>query len=68
MALRDRVEKGVNAVLLFGFLILVLGIGLWVLSTSQSLHLSTEAMLIVFGCIFLTFGALAAKVFSRVGD
>jgi len=62
------VEKGVNAALILGFLILVLGIGLWVLSVSQSAHLSGEAMLIIFGCVFLLFGALAARVFSKVGD
>lgn len=68
MALRNAVEKGVNTALILGFLALVFGIGLWVLSISQSAHLSTEAMLIIFGCIFLLFGAFASKVFSKVGD
>jgi cytochrome c biogenesis protein CcdA len=68
MTLRNAVEKGVNAVLILGFLVLVLGIGLWVLSASQSAHLSAEAMLIILGCMFLFFGALAARVFSKVGD
>jgi len=56
----------VNMVLALGFLILILGIGLWVLNLSQQFNLSTEAILVIFGCIFLVFGVLAAKLFSKV--
>jgi hypothetical protein len=66
MALRDRIEKGVNAVLLIGFVVLALGIGLWILSLSERFHASPETMLVVLGCTLLILGALAAKVFSRV--
>jgi len=66
MALRDKIEKGVNAVLLTGFIVLALGIGLWILSLSERFQASLETMLVVFGCMLLILGALAAKVFSRV--
>ena len=68
MVLRDTVEKIINAVLGLGFLIVILGIGLWVFNISQRFRLPMEATLIIFGIIFLLFGALAAKVFSRVGN
>jgi hypothetical protein len=66
--LREKIEKGVNAILLLGFLFLILGIGMWIISISQYFRLSIEGILIIFGCIFLLFGAFAAKVFSRVGN
>jgi hypothetical protein len=64
--LRDTVEKVINAVLGLGFIILILGIGLWVFNISQQFRLPVEATLVIFGCVFLLFGALAAKVFSNI--
>ena len=66
MPLRDTIETIVNIILVLGFIILVSGIGLWILNLSQRLYLSTEAMLVLFGSIFLIFGTLAARLFSRM--
>jgi hypothetical protein len=68
MASRESIEKGVNAVLILGLLVLVLGIGLWMANLLQSVHASAEAMLIVFGLLLLILGAFAAKLFTKVGN
>ena len=66
MSLRNNVERGVNSALALGLIILLLGIGLWLVTLSQRLQLSLEAMLILFGLMFLLFAAMAAKVMSKV--
>ena len=66
MQLRDTIEIIINIVLYIGFIILIFGVGLWIFNFSKSIYLSTEAMLVIFGCIFLIFGTFAAKIFSKV--
>ena len=66
--IRDTVEKIINAVLGLGFIIVILGIGLWVFDLSERFRLPIEATLIIFGMIFLLVGAGAAKVFSGIGS
>jgi hypothetical protein len=68
MVIRDSIETIVNIVLALGFIILVIGIGLWVFNLSQRFCLQKEAMLVIFGCLLLIFGALAAKLFAKVGS
>ena len=68
MRLKDSIEIAVNIALGLGFIILLFGIGLWVFNLSQRFRLSTEVLLIIYGCIFLFMGALAAKVFSKIGN
>ena len=64
--LKDTVEKIVNLVLGLGFIILILGIGLWIFNLSQRFRLPTAVMLILYGATFLLVGAGAAKIFSRI--
>ena len=68
MSARDTAEKGVNFLMALGFILLALGILSWLFSLSQSYSLSGQAMLVIFGCMILILSALAAKVFSRVGN
>jgi cytochrome c biogenesis protein CcdA len=67
MASRDIIEKGVNIALVLGFVALALGIGLWTLSILERFSHSLEAILVVSGLLLLIFGALAAKLFTKVG-
>ena len=67
MSIRNTLEIAVNIALVLGLVILILGVGSWVLTLSQRFHLSTEAILIIFGCMILIFSILAARLFSRVG-
>lgn len=68
LASRETIEKGINAALVLGFLILALGIVAWIFSLTQRFHASAETMLVIFGCMILILSVLAAKVFSKVGN
>ena len=65
--MRDTIELAVNAVLVIGFIMLVLGVGLWIFNVSREFYLPIESMLTILGCILVIFGILAAKIFTKVG-
>ena len=68
MPLRETIETIINLSLALGFIIMVIGIGLWIYNLSQQFSLSIETLLIILGCVVLIFGALAAKLFTKVGS
>jgi len=68
MPIRETIELAVNAFLVIGFIMLMLGVGLWLFNLSREFYLSIELMLIIFGCVLVVFGILAAKIFTKVGN
>jgi len=63
---REIIEKCVNLGLLLGFVILVLGVLLWLLEISARFRFTLATSLVVGGVVFLIFALLATKIVSAM--